>query len=165
MVRLGERADGSSLAPPVKALFVYASNPAAVCPNHNLVVEGLTRSDLFTVVHEQFFTDTTDYADIVLPATTFLEQKELVTSYGHLSLQLSGQALEPLGEACSNAEVFRRLAARMGLDDECLRASDDELIDDVLSVDSSTKGHEFLAGITREALEREHWMELRVPRE
>jgi anaerobic selenocysteine-containing dehydrogenase len=112
------------------------------------------------VVHEQFFTDTTDYADIVLPATTFLEQKELVTSYGHLSVQLSDQALEPMGEACSNAELFRRLAARMGFDDECLTASDDELIDDALKTD-----HEFLAGITREALEREHWMELRVPRD
>jgi anaerobic selenocysteine-containing dehydrogenase len=159
MTRLGHVLTDASLGPPVKALFVYASNPAAVCPNHNLVVEGLRRGDLFTVVHEQFFTDTTDYADIVLPATTFLEQKDLMTSYGHLSLQLSGQALEALGEACSNAELFRRLAARMGFDDACLRASDDELIDDALS-----GGHEFLQGITREALEREHCMELRVPR-
>ena len=63
--------------PPVKALFVYNSNPAAVCPNHNEVIRGLKRPDLFTVVHEQFFTDTTDYADIVLPATTFFEHKEL----------------------------------------------------------------------------------------
>ena len=165
MVRLGEVLTDAELTPPVKALFVYASNPAAVCPNHNLVVEGLKRKDLFTVVHEQFFTDTTDYADMVLPATTFLEQKELMTSYGHLSLQLSDQALAPLGEACSNAEVFRRLAARMGFDDRCLRASDDELIDDALSVDGATKGHEFLEGITREALEREHWMELRVRRD
>jgi anaerobic selenocysteine-containing dehydrogenase len=170
MTRLGNVLMDASLAPPVKALFVYASNPAAVCPNHNLVVEGLQRGDLFTVVHEQFFTDTTDYADIVLPATTFLEQKELVTSYGHLSLQLSEQALEALGEACSNAELFRRLAARMGFDDACLRASDDMLIDDALnvnamSVSAMNKGHEFLEGITREALEREHWMELRVPRE
>jgi anaerobic selenocysteine-containing dehydrogenase len=94
-----------------------------------------------------------------LPATTFLEQKELLTSYGHLSLQLSDQAIEALGESCSNAEVFRRLAARMGFEDECLRASDDELIDEALS-----SQHEFLAGITRAALEREHWMELRVPR-
>ena len=169
MTRLGDVLTDASLAPPVKALFVYASNPAAVCPNHNLVVEGLKRKDLFTVVHEQFFTDTTDYADIVLPATTFLEQKELLTSYGHLSLQLSEQALEAQGESCSNAELFRRLAAKMGFDDACLQASDDELIDDALNVnatgiDAKNKGLEFLAGITREALEREHWMELRVPR-
>ena len=63
--------------PPIKALFVYNSNPAAVCPNHNEVVRGLRRPDLFTVVHEQFLTDTSDYADIVLPATTFFEHKDL----------------------------------------------------------------------------------------
>lgn len=164
MNQLGKLLMDSELAPPVKALFVYASNPAAVCPNHNLVVEGLKRNDLFTVVHEQFFTDTTDYADIVLPATTFLENKELVTSYGHLYLQLSDQAIEPLGESCSNAELFRRVAARMGLDDECLRASDNELIDDALAVDMLKPDHEFLQGITREALEREHSIPLNVPR-
>ena len=82
MVRLGEALTALS-DPPVKALFVYNSNPAAVCPNHNEVVRGLSRPDLFTVVHEQFFTDTTDYADIVLPATTFFEHKDLQTAYGH----------------------------------------------------------------------------------
>ena len=140
MNQLGKLLTDQTLAPPVKALFVYNSNPAAVCPNHNLVVEGLRRPDLFTVVHEQFFTDTTDYADIVLPATTFLEHKDLVASYGHLHLQLSDAAIEPLGESCSNAEVFRRVAARMGLEDECLRASDDELIDDALDVDARKRG-------------------------
>jgi anaerobic selenocysteine-containing dehydrogenase len=159
MNQLGKLLLDQTLAPPVKALFVYACNPAAVCPNHNLVVEGLKRPDLFTVVHEQFFTDTTDYADIVLPATTFLEHKDLVTSYGHLHLQLSDQAIQPLGESCSNAELFRRVAARMGLGDECLRSSDDELIDDALDSD-----HDFLKGITREALQREHSIPLNVPR-
>jgi anaerobic selenocysteine-containing dehydrogenase len=123
------------------------------------VIEGLKRPDLFTVVHEQFLTDTTDYADIVLPATTFLEHKDLVTSYGHLHLQLSDQAIEPRGESCSNAELFRRLAARMGLQDECLRASDDQMIDELLE-----SGHSFLEGINRQALEREHSIPLRVPR-
>jgi anaerobic selenocysteine-containing dehydrogenase len=160
MNQLGKLLTAPQLAPPVKALFVYGSNPAAVCPNRNLVIEGLKREDLFTVVHEQFLTDTTDYADIVLPATTFLEHKDLVTSYGHLSIQLSDQALEPQGEACSNAELFRRLAARMGFDDDCLRASDDELIDDALR-----SGDKCLQGITRQALEGAHWMELRVPRD
>jgi anaerobic selenocysteine-containing dehydrogenase len=84
--------------PPLKALFVYNSNPAAVCPNHNEVIRGLRRPDLFTVVHEQFFTDTTDYADLVLPATTFFEHKELQNAYGHYFLQISDQAIEPLGE-------------------------------------------------------------------
>ncbi len=172
MNHLGKLLTDIASTPPVKALFVYACNPAAVCPNHNLVVEGLRRPDLFTVVHEQFFTDTTDYADIVLPATTFLEQKDLVTSYGHIHLQLSGQAIEPLGEACSNAELFRRLAARMGLEDECLHASDDDLIDDALSqngdagsVGTQKLGHGLLAGITRQALEREHSIALNVPRQ
>jgi len=82
MVQLG-RALNTLTAPPIQALFVYSSNPAAVCPNHNEVVRGLKRPDLFTVVHEQFFTDTTDYADIVLPATTFFEHKDLQTAYGH----------------------------------------------------------------------------------
>ncbi len=164
MNELGKVLTDSKLAPPVKALFVYACNPAAVCPNHNLVVEGLKRPDLFTVVHEQFFTDTTDYADIVLPATTFLEHKDLVTSYGHLNLQLSDQAIAPLGEACSNAEVFRRLAARMDFEDQCLQASDEEIIDDALTVPASVPGHEFVEGITRAALEREHSIPLNVPR-
>jgi anaerobic selenocysteine-containing dehydrogenase len=164
MNELGKLLTDSTLAPPVKSLFVYACNPAAVCPNQNLVVEGLKRRDLFTVVHEQFFTDTTDYADIVLPATTFLEHKDLVTSYGHLHLQLSDQAIQPLGESCSNAELFRRVAARMGFDDECLRASDEELIDDALDVDALMPGHDFFEGITREALERKHSIPLNVPR-
>jgi len=158
MNQLGKLLLDASLNPPVKALFVYACNPAAVCPNHNLVVEGLKRKDLFTVVHEQFLTDTTDYADIVLPATTFLETKELVTSYGHLYLQLADQAIEAVGESCSNAELFRRLAARMGMDDACLAASDDELIDDALDTD-----HDFLKGITRERLQREHSIALNLP--
>ena len=97
MVELGKALNTLS-DPPVKALFVYNSNPAAVCPNHNEVVRGLKRTDLFTVVHEQFFTDTTDYADIVLPATTFFEHKDLQTAYGHYYLQVSDQAIEPLGE-------------------------------------------------------------------
>jgi len=159
MNQLGRLLTDARMSPPVKALFVYNSNPAAVCPNHNLVVEGLRRSDLFTVVHEQFLTDTTDYADIVLPATTFLEHKDLVSSYGHMHLQLSQQALEPLGEACSNTELFRRVAARMELTDEALRASDDAMIDDALHADS-----EFLRGITRERLEHEHSIPLNVPR-
>src|SRR6266481_6257823 len=117
MVQLGS-ALNSLTGPPIQALFVYSSNPAAVCPNHNEVVRGLKRPDLFTVVHEQFFTDTTDYADIVLPATTFFEHKELQTAYGHYYLQVSHQAIEPLGECRSNVELFRALALCMGFEDE-----------------------------------------------
>ncbi len=148
MVELGRVLNGVS-DPPVRALFVYGSNPAAVCPDHNSVVRGLLRPDLFTVVHEQFFTDTTDYADIVLPATTFFEHKDLQKAYGHYYVQVSNQAIEPLGECRSNVEVFRGLAERMGFTEECFRESVDEMID--LALDS---GDSWLSGINRERLER-----------
>src|SRR5208282_702469 len=124
MVQLGT-ALNSLTAPPIQALFVYNSNPAAVCPNHNEVVRGLKRPDLFTVVHEQFFTDTTDYADIVLPATTFFEHKDLLAAYGHYYLQVSDQAIQPLAECRSNVDLFRALADRMGFSDSCFGESID----------------------------------------
>ncbi|MBZ5685635.1 MAG: molybdopterin-dependent oxidoreductase [Acidobacteriia bacterium] len=136
--------------PPVKALFVYNSNPAAVCPNHQAVIRGLMRPDLFTVVHEQFFTDTTDYADIVLPATTFFEHKDLQKGYGHYYVQVSNQAIEPVGECRSNVELFRGLAERMGFEEECFRESVDEMIDLALESDDP-----WMAGMSRERLERE----------
>ena len=136
--------------PPIQALFVYNSNPAAVCPNHNEVIRGLRRPDLFTVVHEQFFTDTTDYADIILPATTFFEHKDLQTAYGHYYLQMSNQAIEPLGECRSNVEVFRALADAMGFDEPCFRESVDEMIDQALN-----SPHPWLKGIDRRHLERQ----------
>ncbi len=156
MVELG-KALATLDNPPIKALFVYGSNPAAVAPNHNLVVEQLRRNDLFTVVHEQFLTDTTDYANFVLPATTFFENKDLQPSYGHYYLQVSQQAIAPVGESRSNVETFRALAERMGFDDECFRDSVDEMIETALDTD-----HEFLAGITRERLERESQIRLNV---
>jgi anaerobic selenocysteine-containing dehydrogenase len=149
MVELG-KALNSLDHPPIKAMFVYNSNPAAVCPNHNEVIRGLRRPDLFTVVHEQFFTDTTDYADILLPATTFFEHKDLQLGYGHYFVQMSHQAIEPLGECRSNVEVFRGLAGRMGFGDECFRESVDAMIDTAL--DSINP---WLKGIERSRLERE----------
>jgi anaerobic selenocysteine-containing dehydrogenase len=156
MVQLGT-ALNTLTGPPIKALFVYNSNPAAVCPNHNEVVRGLMRDDLFTVVHEQFYTDTTDYADIVLPATTFFEHKDLVGAYGHYFLQMSEQAIEPLGECRSNVEVFRGLAERMGFEEECFRESVDAMIEGALD-----SGNPRLEGITPERLEREHWVRLKL---
>jgi anaerobic selenocysteine-containing dehydrogenase len=135
--------------PRVKALFVYNSNPAAVCPNHNEVIRGLLRPDLFTVVHEQFFTDTTDYADIVLPATTFFEHKDLQKGYGHYFVQISNQAIAPLGECRSNVDVFRALAERMGFEEDCFQQTDDEMIDLALDVESP-----WFEGLTRERLEQ-----------
>jgi anaerobic selenocysteine-containing dehydrogenase len=149
MVELG-KALNTLQDPPIKALFVYNSNPAAVCPNHNEVIRGLGRSDLFTVVHEQFLTDTTDYADIVLPATTFFEHKDLQKAYGHYYLQMSHQAIEPLGECRSNVEVFRALAHAMGFKDECFQESIDQMIDAALG-----SANPWLQGIDRERLERE----------
>jgi anaerobic selenocysteine-containing dehydrogenase len=136
--------------PPVKALFVYNCNPAAVCPDHNAVVKGLSRPDLFTVVHEQFLTDTCDYADIVLPATTLFEHKDLQGSYGTYFLQVSQKAIEPLGESRSNFDVFAELARRMGFTESCFRES----VDDAIDLALSTK-HPRLAGIDRQRLERE----------
>lgn len=135
--------------PPVNALFVYNSNPAAVCPNHNEVIRGLLRPDLFTVVHEQFFTDTTDYADIVLPATTFFEHKDLQKAYGHYFVQVSNQAIEPLGECRSNVDVFRALAQCMGFQEGCFQESVDEMID--LALDAQNP---CLEGLTRQRLEQ-----------
>jgi len=135
--------------PPVEALFVYNSNPAAVCPNHNEVIRGLLRPDLFTVVHEQFFTDTTDYADIVLPATTFFEHKDLQKAYGHYYVQVSNQAIAPVGECRSNVDVFRALAERMGFEEKCFKETDDELIDLALDVDNP-----YLEGLNRRRLEQ-----------
>ncbi len=143
--------------PPVQALFVYNSNPAVIAPNQNLVREGLRRDDLFTVVLEHFQTDTADFADVVLPATTFLEHTDLYYAYGHHYLQLARPALNPPGECLPNAEIFRRLAQRMGLDDPELQATDDEMIRETLD-----SGHPFLQGITLERLEEEHSIRLNV---
>jgi len=154
MVELGQALNQLD-NPPVKALFVYNSNPAAVCPNHNQVIRGLQRPDLFTVVHEQFFTDTTDYADIVLPATTFFEHRDLVTSYGHYYLQLSQQAIEPLGECRSNVELFQLLAKRMGFKEALFDESVDEMIDKAFM-----SSNPWLKGIDRERLERDAFARL-----
>jgi anaerobic selenocysteine-containing dehydrogenase len=141
--------------PPIKALFVYASNPAAVAPNHNEVVRQLKRDDLFTVVHEQFLTDTTDYADIVLPATTFFEHKDLQRAYGHYYLQVSHQAMEPVGECVSNVELFRRLASRFGFTEPCFAETEDQMIDAAL--DSRDP---WFRGIDRQRLESDPYVRL-----
>ena len=143
--------------PPVKALVVYNSNPAAIAPDQTAVRRGLERPDLFTVVLEQFQTDTADYADFVLPATTFLEHTDLYLAYGHYYLQLARPALAPPGETRPNTEVFRALAARMGFDDACFRDSDDDMLRTLLATD-----HPFLQGITLEDLDRDHSIRLKI---
>jgi anaerobic selenocysteine-containing dehydrogenase len=127
MVKLAEALHGELPGPPVRALFVYNSNPAAVAPDQSRVLAGLRREDLFTVVHEQFRTDTADYADILLPATTQLEHFDVHGSYGHLYVQANNPAIAPLGEAKPNTEVFRLLARAMGFEPELFEVTDEEL--------------------------------------
>jgi anaerobic selenocysteine-containing dehydrogenase len=131
MTRLGEaltRVDD----PPVKALVVYNSNPGAIAPDRENVIAGLRREDLFTVVLEHFQTDTADYADVLLPATTQLEHEDIHKAYGHTYLMYNARAIEPLGEALPNTEIFRRLAAAMGLDHPALRDTDEEMMRQLL---------------------------------
>jgi anaerobic selenocysteine-containing dehydrogenase len=144
--------------PAVKAMVVYNSNPAAIAPNQNVVLAGLRRSDLFTVVLEQFQNDTADYADILLPVTTFLEHTDLYLAYGHHYLQLARPALPAPGETKSNVEIFRLLAQRMGFEDDCFRESEDDMIRTLLD-----SPHPFVRGITIEELDREHFVRLRLP--
>lgn len=127
MVQLAEALQGELPGPPVRALFVYNSNPAAVAPDQSRVLAGLAREDLFTVVHDQFQTDTADFADIVLPATTQLEHFDIHSSYGHLFVQANNPAIAPMGEAKPNTEVFRLLARAMSFEPELFEESDEEL--------------------------------------
>jgi len=143
--------------PRVRAMIVYNSNPAAIAPNQNKVVAGLRRDDLFTVVLEQFQTDTADYADIVLPVTTFLEHTDLYRAYGHHYLQLARPALATPGETKSNVEIFRLLAKRMGFTDTCFDDTEDQMIEALLSTNSP-----FLQGITLDRLDRERFIRLNI---
>ena len=147
---------GPENGPAVHALFVYNSNPGAVAPNQNAVRRGLERADLFTVVHELFFTDTTDYADYILPATTFLEHTDIQGAYGHYFVQLSNQAIEPPGEARSNVWLFGQLAQRMSFKEDCFRDTPEQMIRQALSIGAD--GHSTNAGmehITFEDLEEQ----------
>ena len=148
MNQLANALAGELPGPPIRALYVYNCNPAAVSPDQRKVIAGLMRDDLFTVVHEQFATDTVDYADIVLPATTQLEHLDVHGAYGHHFVMLNPPAIAPLGEARSNNDVFRGLAERMGFEPD-LFPDDSTLIREVLD------GGPSLRGITLERLEEE----------
>jgi anaerobic selenocysteine-containing dehydrogenase len=144
--------------PPVRALYVYNSNPAAVAPDQSSVIRGLLREDLFTVVHEQFQTDTADYADILLPATTQLEHRDIVKSYGHYYLVYNEPAIAPLAESKPNWEVFKLLAEGMGFQEECFKDTDEDIIRQALG-----SGDPSLDGITLERLKREGWVRANIP--
>jgi anaerobic selenocysteine-containing dehydrogenase len=168
MVQLAEVLHGELPGPPVKALFVYNSNPAAVAPDQGRVLAGLRREDLFTVVHEQFPTDTVDYADIVLPATSQLEHFDVHSAYGHLYVQANNPAIAPLGEAKPNTEVFRLLAAAMGFEPELFQLSDEELARQALRPTGSPNGYPTASafdGITLEQLQANGPIRLNLPRD
>jgi anaerobic selenocysteine-containing dehydrogenase len=133
MSQVGRALTDPELDPPVKALVCWNSNPAAIAPDQEQVLAGLRRDDLFTVVLEQFMTDTAEHADVVLPATTQLEHLDVIFSWGHQYLTWSEPAIEPRGEAKPNTEAFRLIAQRLGLTDPCFADSDPQLVDQLLS--------------------------------
>lgn len=157
MTRLGEGLLETS-DPPVTALFVCASNPAASVPHQTKVVRGLARDDLFTVVVEHFMTDTARYADVVLPATMATEHSDLLIAYGHLYLAWNQPAAPPPGECLPTTEIVRRLARAMGLEEPALYESDEDVARQVLD-----SGHPSLAGITLEALQARGSIRLNYP--
>jgi len=138
--------------PPIKAIVVYNSNPVAVAPESPKVVAGFQREDLFTVVLEHFMTDTADLADYVLPATTQLEHLDVHTSYGHTDVLMNQPAVAPLGEAKTNTQIFRELAAAMGLTEPCFSDSDEQLADQA-----------FTADIDMALLREQGWLPLPIP--
>jgi anaerobic selenocysteine-containing dehydrogenase len=144
--------------PKIEALIVYNSNPVAVAPESPKVVQGFSREDLFTVVLEHFQTDTADYADILLPATTQLEHVDIHSTYGHLYMMANNAAVAPLGEAKPNTEVFRLLAARMGFDDPCFRESDDDI-----AAQAFKRGDVRAVHFDWDSLKRKGWQKLNVP--
>jgi anaerobic selenocysteine-containing dehydrogenase len=165
MNRLGAALTGEVSDPPIMSLYVFGSNPAAIAPNAGLIVEGLMRDDLFTVVHELFMTDTADYADIVLPATSQLEHADLHKAYGHTTIAYNQQAIPPLGEAKSNWEVMGLLAREMGFTESWLHQSTEEVIAEVLQ--ATAVHNPAFRDITLERLQADHSITLefepRVP--
>jgi anaerobic selenocysteine-containing dehydrogenase len=155
---IGNDLCSTTLNPPVRALMVYAANPMVSMPNQRRIREGLLREDLFTVVHDLVLTDTARYADYVLPATSQIEHLDLSPAWGHLYLGLNRPAIAPRGESISNTELFRRLAAALGLTEPFLHESDESMLRSALAT-----GHPWLEGITYERLWNEGHVHLNVP--
>jgi anaerobic selenocysteine-containing dehydrogenase len=153
MNHLGRALTDPDLDPRIHALVVWGGNPLVTVPDSETIRRGLERDDLFTIVSEQFLTDTARYADVVFPATTQLEQRDVVTAWGHLYLGWNEPAIEPRGEAVPNTELWRRLSRAMGFDDPALYADDDELLDTALRP---------LTGDQREMLRRDGFLRLPV---
>ncbi len=158
MVQIGRALTDTRLDPPLRALVVYNSNPATIAPHQNLVLEGLRREDLLTVVVEQQLTDTARHADYVFPATTELEHLDLFTSWGQEYLSLNLPALPPRGEARTNTEFFRGLSRRMGYTEPWLYESDEEMVKGLLA-----SRHPYLGGVTYDELRERGYLRLALP--
>ena len=152
------RATSPEFGPKIEAVIVYNSNPLAVAPDSAKVAAGFARDDLFTVVLEQFQTDTADYADIVLPATTQLEHVDAHSAYGHLYMMANNPAIAPLGECKPNTEIFRLLAARLGYDEACFRDSDEQL-----AAQSFNRADARAVHFDWDALKQKGWQKLAMP--
>lgn len=149
-------ANEEKLDPPIKSLFVYNSDPANCAPNTNNVRKGLMRDDLFVAVHETFWTDTCNYADVVLPADTQLERMDLHAAYGHYYFNMNKPVIEPLGESVRNTELFRKLAAKMGYvesGDNAFTQTDEEMVREIIDSEENP----LMEGVTYEQLEENGW--------
>jgi anaerobic selenocysteine-containing dehydrogenase len=144
--------------PKIESLIVYNSNPVAVAPHSGEVVQGFAREDLFTVVLEHFQTDTADYADYILPATTQLEHLDVVKPYGHVYMMANNAAIAPLGEAKTNTHIFRELSARMGFDEPCFRETDDQI-----AAKAINQSHTRMQGISWQTMKDKGWQKLNIP--
>ena len=154
MIKIGEALNDKKLNPPIKSLFVWNSDVANCAPDTTSVRKGLKRQDLFTTVHETFWTDTCNYADVVLPADTALEHLDLNAPYGHYYFSLSQPAIKPLGESKSNQDLFRELAKYMGYKEKCFKQSDESMIKDMID----PKHNPLFTGITYDKLKKRGWM-------
>lgn len=153
MIQLGNALNDPDLSPPIKALFCWNADPANCVPDTIAARKGLAREDLFTVVHDTFWSDTTAYADIVLPADTALEHVDLLAAYGNYYFSLSEQAIEKQGESLDNQEMFRRLARAMGYDEPCFSESDEDMIRELID----PKVNALFEGVSFEQLQRDGW--------
>lgn len=147
-----------TFGPKISTVIVYNSNPVAVAPESAKVAQGFAREDLFTVVLEHFKTDTADYADILLPATTQLEHADVHATYGHTYIVANNPAITPLGEAKPNTEIFRLLAARMGYTEPCFADTDDDLAAQAFDPSSDTA-----PGYDWSQLKQQGWVKLKMP--
>lgn len=153
MIQIGRALNDASLDPPIKSLFVYNSDIANCVPDSNLTRQGLMRDDLFVAVHDTYFTDSCDYADIILPADTQLEHADFHAAYGHYYYAISEQAIEPLGESVRNTELFRQLAKRMGYTEPALFESDDEMIRQCID----GANHSLMEDLDYESIKKTGW--------